>query len=216
MSMLNTLCRIATVSLCLLPAALSFGQAGVMKHEFIYETAPFPECHASTVEQTTAGTLVCSWFGGTEERDPDVGIWVSRLENGKWSTPVEVANGVQNEKLRYPTWNPVLFQPKNGPLMLYFKVGPTPSTWWGEWLVSNDDGRTWINRQKLPSKGIGPVKNKPIQLKDGTIVCPSSDETDGLWTVHVENTSDLGKTWTKVGPSTMVRRFEPFNQRSCS
>src|SRR5215468_9988362 len=80
-------------------------QPGVVKSEFIYETAPFPECHASTIAESK-GTLVAAWFGGTKEKHPDVGIWLSRLENGKWTTPAEVANGVQSPETRYPTWNP--------------------------------------------------------------------------------------------------------------
>ena len=39
--------------------------------------------------------LLAAWFGGTDEKEPDVGIWTSRLKDGKWSPPVEVANGVE-------------------------------------------------------------------------------------------------------------------------
>src|SRR5262245_26387974 len=86
---------------------------GIIKSEFIYETAPFPECHASTIAESK-GKLVTAWFGGTKEKNPDVGIWVSRYENGQWTTPIEVANGVESPTKRYPTWNPVLFQSKSG------------------------------------------------------------------------------------------------------
>src|SRR5688572_27447165 len=68
-------------------------QPGFIKSEFIYETAPFPSCHASTLVETKSG-LVAAWFGGTAERNPDVCIYVSRHENGKWNAPAEVANGV--------------------------------------------------------------------------------------------------------------------------
>ena len=91
-------------------------QAGLVKSEFIYETAPFPECHASTIAETKGG-LVAAWFGGTGERNPDVGIWLSRQRGGQWTAPVEVANGVQSATNRYACWNPVLFQPRSGPLM---------------------------------------------------------------------------------------------------
>ncbi len=167
--------------------------------EFIYETAPFPECHASTIAQTTDGTLVAAWFGGKHEKNPDVGIWFARKQGGKWTTPVEVVNGVQSPGKRYPCWNPVLFQPRTGPLYLFFKVGPSPRTWWGEVVSSEDAGRTWRDRRKLPNGGIGPVKNKPIQLADGTVLCGSSTEHAG-WRVHFERTSDLGKTWSSTEP----------------
>ena len=110
---------------------------------------------------------------------------------------MEVANGVQSKEKRYPCWNPVLFQPKKGPLMLFFKVGPTPSRWWGEMMVSYDKSKTWKDRKKLPDGGIGPVKNKPIQLADGTILCGVSSEHAG-WRVHFARTTDLGKTWTET------------------
>ena len=212
--MLRTSTRTLTLallcSLVTLPKLL-LAQPGVLTQEFIYQTAPFPECHAATIVQSKAGTLLTAWFGGTAEKNPDVGIWVSRFEQGKWSTPVEVANGVQDARSRHPTWNPVLFQPSQGPLTLFFKVGPTPDTWWGEVIESTDDGRTWSNRRRLPDGGIGPVKNKAIELADGTVFCPSSDEADG-WTVHVETTRDGGKHWTKIGPlndGKKIRAIQP-------
>ena len=118
---------IGIVALCALISPV-IGQK--ISSEFIYETAPFPSCHASTLEETPRG-IIAAWFGGTEEKNKDVGIWVSRLEKGKWTVPVEVANGVQNDTLRYPTWNPVLFKMPKKELILFYKVGPSPSTWWG-------------------------------------------------------------------------------------
>src|SRR3954468_867962 len=82
----------------------------IVQSEFIYERAPFPSAHASTIVEAPDG-LVAAWFGGTKERDPDVGIWVSRREASGWTAPVEVANGVQPDGTRHPSWNPVLFQP---------------------------------------------------------------------------------------------------------
>ena len=170
-------------------------ESAIISSEFIYEKAPFPECHASTIVEATDGTLVAAWFGGTREKDPDVGIRVARKLKGEWTAPVEVATGVQSADERFPCWNPVLFQPKEGPLLLFFKVGPNPSEWWGELLVSSDNGKTWQDRQRLPNNGIGPVKNKPVQMLDGSIWCPSSTEHDG-WRVHLEVTRDNAKTWT--------------------
>ena len=67
---------------------------GVVSRQFIYDVAPYPECHASTIEETPKG-LIAAWFGGTGEKFPDVGIWVSRHVDGKWTESVEVANGIQ-------------------------------------------------------------------------------------------------------------------------
>ena len=172
-------------------------RAGMLKNAFIYESAPFPSCHASTIEEGRDG-LVAAWFGGTEEKHPDVGIWVSRYNGKFWSVPVEVANGVRDDgKKRFPTWNPVLFQPAKGPLLLFYKVGPNPDRWWGMLRTSDDGGKTWGVARRLPDGILGPIKNKPVALADGTMLCPSSSEDDG-WRIHMEITRDLGRTWDKT------------------
>ena len=103
------------------------GVKGLTSAELIYplEGRQTPQCHASTIEDTPTG-LVAAWFGGTHEKNPDVGIWVARKVDGQWTRPVEIVNGVESEEVRYPCWNPVLFQLTNGPLVLFYKVGPTP------------------------------------------------------------------------------------------
>lgn len=119
------------------------GSNAVIKSEFIFQTddVPFPSCHASTIAETE-DDLVVSWFGGTKEKHPDVGIWVSRFSNVKWTKPVEVANGIQHKDKRYPTWNPVLFN-TGSEIKLFYKVGPSPGNWWGEVISSTNNGKTW-------------------------------------------------------------------------
>lgn len=193
-----------------LPPLAQPGEGAYVSGELIYplDDKPTPQCHASTIVETPSGFL-CAFFAGTHENNPDVGIRLSRLVDGQWTRPEEVANGVQDSTHRYPTWNPVLFLPKGGPLILFYKVGPDPRSWWGMMKTSDDDGKTWSAPSKLgespkPGDLIGPVKNKPIQLDDGTIICPSSTEKiegDGVkWTVHFELTNDMGKSWEIIGP----------------
>ena len=174
------------------------GSNAIISTEFIYKKGdvPFPSCHASTIEETEDG-LIASWFGGTAERNPDVGIWASRFSGGKWTIPVEVADGVQHKDLRYPSWNPVLFN-AGTEIKLFYKVGPNCSDWWGEVMSSTDNGKTWSNPTRLPEGIWGPIKNKPVLLNNGDLLCPSSTELDG-WRVHMERTSDMGKTWERTG-----------------
>jgi predicted neuraminidase len=176
----------------------------LVTHEFIYEKASYPSCHASTIVETAQGGILAAWFGGTAEKNPDVGIWVSHYDaTGKtWTPGIEVANGVQADGQRHPTWNPVLFQPRGkAPLQLYYKVGPSPQTWWGELRTSTDGGKTWGAARRLPAGIYGPIKNKPVQLADGTILSPTSDETDekpSKWRVYFERSTDGGATWAKT------------------
>ncbi len=171
---------------------------GVVKTEFVFEAAPFAQCHASTIVES-CGKLVAAWFGGTREGHPDVGIWISRHDGATWSAPFQAANGAQADGSRHPCWNPVLFQPKQGALLLFYKVGPSPDRWWGMLTTSEDGGRTWSEPRRLPEGILGPIKNKPLQLADGALLCPSSTEHDG-WRVHFERTADLGKSWERTGP----------------
>ena len=73
---------------------------GILVDEFIYNEAPFPEAHASTIAETPDG-LIAAWFGGTKEGNKDVCIWTSKLVKNKWTTPEKVADGVMNDTLRY-------------------------------------------------------------------------------------------------------------------
>ena len=179
-----------------LPGALAAGGAGV--GEFIADPSPTPSCHASTLAEGPGG-LVAAWFGGTREGDNDVGIWLSRQEDGKWTAAVEVANGNQPDGSRVPCWNPVLFQPKKGPLMLFYKVSSQIKLWQGWLMTSADGGKTWSAPRRLPNGMRGPIKNKPVELADGRILCGASDELGG-WRVHFEWTDGNGAAWARTGP----------------
>jgi predicted neuraminidase len=195
---------------CLTTAATAQSSPAITQAELIFEQAPFPSCHASTLVEATGGDLIAAWFGGTAERHPDVSIWTARLDRGspRWSAPAAVADGVE-DGVDYPCWNPVLHRPSHrpangdsgdaGPILLFYKVGPSPSEWWGMLLRSEDDGRTWSRPERLPEGILGPIRAKPLELPDGTLLAGSSTEHDG-WRLHFERTRDLGRTWESTGP----------------
>jgi predicted neuraminidase len=205
---MKTCALLLLLSLSLAPLCLNADTA-VLKSEFIYDSGPYPSVHATTIVETQAG-LVAAWFGGSHEKHPDVGIWVSRFADGKWTQSEEVANGIQHTLadgrfVRHPTWNPVLSQPKGGPTLLFYKVGPSPQSWWGMVTSSADGGKTWAQPRRLPEGIIGPVKNKPVELADGSLLCPTSEEVKGKtredkekWMVHFERTRDFGVTWERT------------------
>ncbi|MFT3788113.1 MAG: exo-alpha-sialidase [Tepidisphaeraceae bacterium] len=192
---------------------------GVIHQGYLYDEAPFPSCHAATLVEALDGGILAAFFGGTHERNPDVCIYTVRrsCDSMTWSQPVAVADGIQARGPRMPTWNPVLFRPRGGPLMLFYKVGPSPKEWWGEVKTSDDDGVTWSPATRLPNGILGPIKNKPVQLVDGTIISPTSveyvaDPNDdanptapgadvparnpaGGWDVYFEISTDGGRTW---------------------
>ena len=68
----------------------------IVKDEFLYTQASFPQCHSASIVETKKGDLVCTYFGGKHERNPDVCIWVSIKKKGSntWTAPILAADGV--------------------------------------------------------------------------------------------------------------------------
>ncbi|MDA7889710.1 exo-alpha-sialidase [Akkermansiaceae bacterium] len=177
---------------------------GLVQESFLFTKAPHKSCHASTIVETSRG-LVAAWFGGSEEGANDVGIWSSYHDGLSWSKPRLWADGVQHEALRYPCWNPVLFQEsEDAPTRLFFKVGPNPREWWGEVMESVDRGRSFQLSRRLPEGILGPVRSKPLLQNDGSLLCPTSTEVGGDWRFHFE-ILDNGR-WNRVEPKEQDRQ----------
>ena len=173
-----------------------------ISEEMVFNRPPFQECHASTILEINQNEMLVAAFGGTKEGEKDVSIWLTRKKKSVWQTPIIVDTGKSNYKTEYPCWNPVLFKSISGKITLFYKLGPSPREWWGMEKNSIDNGLTWSKAKELPKNILGPIKNKPFQLLDGTILSPSSTETrtygELSWKIHVEKSSDDGISWKKI------------------
>jgi len=205
--------KIIVLVMLLLAAEITSAQnkwkQDILVDEFIFDTASFPQSHASTIAATPEG-LIAAWFGGTKEGNKDVCIWTSRRVNNKWTAPQKVADGILNDTVRYACYNPVLYYAANKELLLFYKIGPNVAGWTGWMMRSKDNGHSWSTREALPDGFLGPIKNKPV-LIGNTLVCPSSTEKNG-WKVHFEYTSDYGHTWTKsadINDGKIVSAIQP-------
>lgn len=190
------------------PLASQTAKAGITQ-EFIFTQAPFASSHASTIVQLHSGALMAAWFGGTAEGDPDVAIYAAEKSSPgdhAWSTPVELAREPQT-----PCWNPVLFYSKDGRLWLYYKFGPSPSSWTAARRWSTDDGKTWSPVEHLPAGILGPIREKPLVEPNGTIVSGSSIESYHAWAAWIERSTDNGRTWVKHGPIVAPHVAAPAN-----
>ncbi len=182
---------------------------------YIFEDdRPFAECHASTLVEAANGHIVCAWFAGKHEKNPDVGIWISQYDGKSWTKPFELAKIEETAH-----WNPVLFRDAENTISLFFKVGLDPMRWRTYWCKSKDNGNTWSTPEKLvigDAGGRGPVKNKAILLSDGAWLAPASTEVKngrtGIWRSFADRSEDKGKTWVRsrdfVIPSNGAPEFQ--------
>lgn len=178
-----------------------------MDKELLMERLPTAFCHASTLVRTRDGGLLCCWFGGSHEGEPDTAIYVARREHrsfavegsakpaqGAWSRPVKLVDGGS------ANWNPVLFYRADGVLQLFCKQGQRIASWRTLVLLSEDDGRTWSEPRELVagdvSGGRGPVRNKPLRLADGRVLAGASTE-HGIWRAFADISDDDGRSWRK-------------------
>ena len=174
-------------------AAVPSSKKAIVLEEYVFLKGPTRDCHASSLLELANGDLLCTWFGGTREGHADVNIWLARKpKGGQWQSPVSVSDG-DGKTL----FNPVLVQLKGGDIQIYF-VSPGIND--GKVITSSDNGHTWSRSRELPKGFVGPIVNKPVYMDDGTIIAGGSLQGVPGWRIHVERSTDNGKTWTKVGP----------------
>lgn len=167
----------------------------LIEKQFIFDSEKviYGECHASTVLALDDGTFVSAWFGGEKESRDDVMIWLSRCENGVWTSPVCVT-----KEEGIPHWNPVLYGEDDGSVTLYYKVGKKIWDWKTMFMKSFDGTKSWTGAQELvqgdETGGRGPVRNKILKASNGYLLAPASTERE-RWLSFVDLFD--GENWTK-------------------
>ena len=151
--------------------------------------------HASTVLPLNDDRVLVAWFGGSQEHNDDVGIYLAEKTPDGFSPPRLMASALE------PHWNPVLHECEDGRIMLFYKRGHEIPDWRTFVRKSRDQGKTWGDAYELvpgdASGGRGPVRNKPLRLKSGRIVAPASVER-GPWRCFMDLSDDDGHTWRRT------------------
>ena len=197
---MRTECARSQCSLSRLPdcrcGASAARAAAVLVTEFIADPSPTPQCHASTIVETPGG-LVAAWFGGPYERRPR-GVHL-RIAAGRRA--LERAGRRGHRKAAgwrtCPDVEPGPVQAARRPVAALLQGRPRPGILVGHARNVRRRGRTWSGARRLPDGILGPIKNKPLQLANGDILCGSSTESPS-WDIHFERTRDAGMTWDRV------------------
>ncbi len=152
--------------------------------DFINQEKPNTICHVSSIAPVDENMMVSTWYAGSREGARDVAIYFSIFDEKKmeWTEPVVLVDREQasNELKRYvkKIGNSLVFNDKNDRLWLFY-ASITFGGWSGSSLnykVSLDRGRTWSKSRKMilsPFFNLtNNVKNKGINLKDGSFLLP--------------------------------------------
>lgn len=153
----------------------------------------FRECHAATCVKDEKDNLLVAYFAGTKEGAPDVGIWISRRIDGIWQEPRRI-------KYLYdmPHWNPILHR-DGDKVLLYYKVGQSPRTWYTLVTESYDFGETWTeSREAVPGDHTSRIatRNKFLVTEDGRWLAGNSSESATAWDCSIDISEDKGQTWS--------------------
>jgi predicted neuraminidase len=206
----------ALCTLCLFAEIFSLQREEVViSEQFLSPAWEKYDCHSSSLVQTSEGKILAVWKGGFGEGksnfdiDSNVGIWQTYFDGNQWADAERIH--FEEESV---VWNPVLARSSTHEILLFYRVGKAP---WGAvaFLKRSSDGRIhWSDPEILPAGIIGPSKNKPIVLKDGTMLCPSSiqagspDDQYHVTAVWIDRTQDGGRSWSKSGP--LIIPEQPF------
>ncbi len=144
--------------------------------------------HVSSVTPLGRGRVMAAWYEGSAEGAPDVTIDSATYDEHTllWGPPVRIvtASSASHELGRYvrKLGNSLVFKDSHGRLWLFFAT--TSFGGWSDcslnYKVSSDDGETWGRARQLvtsPFLNISTnVKNKPVELDDGSLLLPAYQE----------------------------------------
>ena len=123
-----------------------------------------PQNHAANLLPLPDGSLMCVWFGGTQEGIADISVWGSRLAPGsqQWSDAAKLSvDATRSEQ------NPVLFLAPDNVLWLLWtaQISGNQDTAIVRYRQSRDLGKTWGEIATLLDKP-GTFIRQPIVVVD--------------------------------------------------
>ncbi|MCS7459757.1 exo-alpha-sialidase [Paenibacillus doosanensis] len=165
------------------------------------------DSHAANLLELDNGDLLCVWFNGSGEGNPDTNIVMSRLPAGShvWEAPVQLSGDPERSEQ-----NPVLFQAPDGKLWLMHTSNEPHNQKTSRVVrrISEDRGFTWGPPEVL-FDGMGIFLRQPIVvLSNGDWILPAYYcKMDGHYSV-VQISTDQGRTWQEHPVQGSVHRVQ--------
>lgn len=150
--------------------------------------------HAANLLELDNGDLLCVWFSGSGEGNPDTTVVLSRLASGshQWTAPEELSMDPDRSEQ-----NPVLFQAPDGKVWLLHTSNEPHNQKTSRVVcrLSEDQGHTWGPPNVIfDGPGIF-LKHPPVVLMNGDWLLPVYYCTkDGHYSA-VQISRDRGATW---------------------
>ncbi|MEQ4452372.1 exo-alpha-sialidase [Kosakonia sp. YIM B13605] len=167
--------------------------------------SPCPQNHAANILPLPDGTLMCVWFGGSQEGVADISVWSSRLAPGAcaWSEAVKLSDDPTRSEQ-----NPVLFLAQDNVLWLLWtaQISGNQDTAIVRYRQSHDFGASWGDIKTLLDKP-GTFIRQPITvLENGNWLLPvfyCRTQPGEKWVGNddisaVKISSDQGNSWRDV------------------
>jgi predicted neuraminidase len=166
------------------PPAQPANEAPLFASEFLPGTGT-NFVHAATIAELPNHDLLAAWYGGTDEIDPDVNIFVARQDHrtGRWSPPRAIENGRSSGVKS--VGNPVLAVDRNGVRLFYVAV--IMGGWSGSTICvkRSPDGEHWSPSRRLvtsPFLNVGMLVRSPaVAYSDGSVAVPIYHELRRKW-----------------------------------
>jgi len=183
-----------------------------------------PSAHSSAMTPLPGGRMAAFWWAGSRESGPDVKVYSSHWEDGKWTKPWEVASRESlSAALGYGVrrvGNPVAWASPEGRINLY-----VVATGLGGWaasrivqMVSDDLGKSFSVKRVLPMSPLFNtsmlVRTTPVGLADGGWLLPAYFEMGIKYPLMLAFDQDGDPRWiSRIGSriSTLQPTIVPFS-----
>ncbi len=155
------------------------------------------DSHAATLVETANGDLLCAWFNGPGEGEPDTNIVLSRLPAGTdtWLEPVQLSSDARRSEQ-----NPLLFvTPEDDVWLLHTSNEPhDQSTSRVIRRISSDGGLSWERSEVLFDHLGSFIRNPVVVLSNGDWLLPAYDCDKTAERTVIRLSTDRGESWSVI------------------